>query len=406
MTTDLGLDVDQAEAERIIESLRNGIPPVGHLRRFTVGRTTELAELDGSLDRRTASKGGALLVQANYGAGKTHLLRLIQECALDTGYVTALVTVDSNGGIRFNRMETILGAVMRALEVPGDPIPGVGSLFRAYHGADETQLPAALVSDRDEISADGRWDISDELESAGLWVALRAWGLTKKPTTRALAESWLSSPPDYNSTPGQLYRGLVEGLRPKVRDPRSDMNFYSDKVFRFDVGGHQQAWDALADVDRIAQLSGYRGLVLLFDEFEDVIQNMRNIAHEQAAFVNLFSLFQGKKFPGMAYFAVTPDFAAKCRDRLQERMVYDFPTGRFDKLSRVEMRPITKPDFRALAGRIRDVHGLAYNWSAQDAFPKSTIEPLADSLIGRRSADQVRQAITSLVSALDEAAES
>ena len=50
-----------------IEALRYGVPPLGRVRELTVGRGEQLAEL-----RRTLDHGGfdALLVRANYGAGK------------------------------------------------------------------------------------------------------------------------------------------------------------------------------------------------------------------------------------------------------------------------------------------------------------------------------------------------
>jgi len=41
--------MDAGEAQRIIESLRQGIPPTGHVRRFTVGRESEIQQLKNRL---------------------------------------------------------------------------------------------------------------------------------------------------------------------------------------------------------------------------------------------------------------------------------------------------------------------------------------------------------------------
>jgi chromosomal replication initiation ATPase DnaA len=68
--------MESRQAQRVIESLRQGIPPEGHIRRFTVGRKSEIARLTTRLDK---SESGALLLKANYGSGKTHLLRFIRE---------------------------------------------------------------------------------------------------------------------------------------------------------------------------------------------------------------------------------------------------------------------------------------------------------------------------------------
>ena len=56
----------------------------------------------------------------------------------------------------------------------------------------------------------------------------------------------------------------------------------------FTSGAIVKSWDGLADLDLLAQLAGFRGLVLLVDEFEDVIQNLTRVNFKQAAFWNLF----------------------------------------------------------------------------------------------------------------------
>src|SRR5437870_3020951 len=157
-----------AESERIIESLRYGIPPRGHVREFTVGREAQIRELTGDLhsdERVPGSQGKALLVKANWGAGKSHLLEVIREVALENNYVVSLIVANAQGGVRFNRMETILGEVCRQLEVPGVGGKGIGTLFSAYVGTDEARLSPKQRARRSDISNNGRWDFSDILDS-------------------------------------------------------------------------------------------------------------------------------------------------------------------------------------------------------------------------------------------------
>ncbi|WP_041740462.1 BREX system ATP-binding domain-containing protein, partial [Calothrix sp. PCC 6303] len=105
------------EVQGVIESLRLGIPPSGYIRYFTVGRISEIAQLTARLQQE---KSGALLLKANYGSGKSHLLRFIRETALKEGFAISSVTLDAKSGIRFNRMDQILGAIWRGLEIPGN----------------------------------------------------------------------------------------------------------------------------------------------------------------------------------------------------------------------------------------------------------------------------------------------
>ena len=220
------------EAEQAIESLRKGIPPGGMVRSFTVGRQTELNELAATLARPSEHRGSALLIRANYGAGKSHLLRVIREMALGNGYAVASVTVDSQSGVRFNRMDTILGAICRTIEVPASSRKGVGVLFEHYFGADESRLAPSLIQTRREISDDSRWGLSERLSSPAMFVALRAWATSSAGSrTRDVAVDWLTSPDKYYTTPGRLYDELVGFRGHPFREPRSRQHMLSDGVF-------------------------------------------------------------------------------------------------------------------------------------------------------------------------------
>lgn len=399
--TDLDLDIDAAELA--IESLRKGIPPTGHLRHFTVGRKAQLKQLAATIKDRADHEPAALLVQANYGAGKTHLLRLIREVALDEGFAVALVTVDSNSGVRFNRMDQVCSAVMREIEVPGRAGKGVGCLFEHYFDIAESGLPAHLLARRRNLSMDGKWSRMRELRSTPFWVAMRGWHRSTSKDAKEVVKSWLSSTWDFKDRRQYLYWHLVRQLPASTNSLISEAEFYRSGAFRFDGGGHENAWLALQDLQTLATLSGLRGLVLLFDEFEDVIQNLKNISYQRSAFVNLIELMSHDRFTGWKYFAVTPEFAARCRARLMEREQYDFPVSMFDVLERIKMTPVREQEFLEMGRKVRELHGIAYDWDAKSVFTDRKLETLVSKLYSQSSADQVRQAMVGLVKALDKA---
>ena len=401
--TDLDLDID--EAELAIESLRKGIPPTGHLQHFTVGRRAQLKQLASTIQDREDHEPAALLVQANYGAGKTHLLRLIREVALDEGFAVALVTVDSRSGVRFNRMDQVCSAVMREIEVPGRDGKGIGCLFDHYFGVDEEELPLRIAGRRRYLSMDGKWSKSREVRSMPLWIALRGWHLSRSKDAKEVVRGWLSSTWDFNSQRQYLYSHLIGQLPASIHSFQSEAELYRTGAFRFDVAGHENAWLALQDLQTLAVLSGLRGLVLLFDEFEDVIQNLGRIDYQRTAFANLIDLMSHERFTGWKYFAVTPEFAARCRSRLLEKGQYDFPVSMFDDLERIKMTPVGEQEFLELGKKVREVHGIAYDWDAEGGFPDRKLGALVSKLYSKSSADQVRQAMVGLVKALDIALE-
>jgi hypothetical protein len=388
--------LELSAAEGVIENLRYGIPPQGYVRLFTVGRAEELDSLRQSLANAKPHRGAALLVRANYGAGKSHLLQVVREMALQSRYAVSLVVVNAQQGVRFNRMDTILGAVAARLEVPGGSGIGIGELFNAFANRQRETRGALEISNRNV------WDYSDALKAPGVFVGLRAWVNSSAGPVRDLVHDWLTNPAAYRTQRKLLYERLVAGLRRKFRDPRSDWQFYADEVFVFHTGGHQNAWGALGDFDFIARASGFRGLVLLFDEFEDVIQNLNRRDYQQEAFLNLFRFFGGQRFPGMGYFAVTPDFVVKCKVELMSRGVRDFDYKRFEELPSFAMGQISEKEFLELARRIRLVHGIALNWDARALISDRDLRKLADRLWAVESPERVRSAIEGLVRELDD----
>ena len=385
--------MNRMQAQRVIESLRKGIPPDGCVREFTVGRNDEIK---GLRDQLNTSASNALLLNANYGTGKTHLLRFVREEALTQNYAVSLVTVDSGSGIRFNRMDQIFGAICRNIEVPGGNISrGIRSFFN---------LLETCINERDEefwteLSNNGRWDSSEQLEAPALFVAIRAW-VTGNSAVADIVEDWLLQPDTYGQR--RLYSDLVEGLGRHFEDPRSEREFYSDNVFRFRTQAYTQSWAALHDLYNLARAAGLKGLILLFDEFEDVITNLRNISYEEKAFWNLFYFYAGKRFQGKTFFAVTPEFVEKCKERLLDRERWGFDLSRFDKLPKFEMSPLSQRSLCALTKKIVHVHGLAYDWDPRSLVNGDGLEAMVRVASSTQVMDRTRHTITHIVEHLDD----
>lgn len=84
---------DSLSARQSIEALRLGVVPAHHLETYTIGREAELLSIDQSL--ASAAQGGLRVVLGDYGTGKTHFLELTERLALQRGFLTTRVTLDS-----------------------------------------------------------------------------------------------------------------------------------------------------------------------------------------------------------------------------------------------------------------------------------------------------------------------
>lgn len=393
-------EFDRATAEQIIEQLRAGSPPPEHVRAFTVGRGDQLCALEKLLRDLEDDRGFALLVKANYGAGKSHFLKVVREMALESGYVVSLVVVETKGGVRFNRMDTILGAICRNLEAPGCRRRGLGVLLNAFSDVSPSDLSTTMLDDWNRISSNGNWGLSNYLGSPALYIALRAWVHTDDEGVRKLIDEWFENPVRDNFARKHLWLKLVDDEQFAFNDPRPELQFYSDGVFAFNADGHRQAWAALGDLSMIARIGGYRGVVVLFDEFEDVI-NLDRRDYQQQAFQNLFRFFDGDSFSGMSCFAVTPDFVAKCRNELINRKVYGFNYARFDQLPSLEIESVQRCHFRQLAMYIQAVYAVAYKADPKILLSADEMTQLVEGLWVVQPPDRVRQGIKAVVHVLD-----
>ena len=389
------------EVQRVIESLRLGIPPDGQVRYFTVGRLSEITELTARLQQ---GKTDALLLKANYGSGKSHLLRFIRETALKANFAVSSVTLDAKSAVRFNRMDQMLGAIWRGLEIPNNSeYRGVRPFFDwVCEQARESKGTAGKQWQK--ITNNGQWNFSQSLESPAIFIALRAWMSGR--VNKYLVEDLLFQKSNYKTQ--DLYQELIHKSRMCYREELEltrtiKWQNYTTKALLFDFKsqGYAQSWAAIRDIHTLACASGMRGIIILFDEFEDVLSNITNIAHQEMAFQNLFQFFAGHQFQGMSFFAVTPEFVSKCRNRLISKGRWDYDYAQLDALSTFEMSPLELSQLQELTIKIKDFHGIAYGWDTNSSAIELGLTAIVKKTGTIAVQDRTRQTIKEVVKFLD-----
>lgn len=393
------------QAEKILENLRIGIPPSGFLEFFTVGRKDQVEWLNAHLN---GDGGYALLLKANYGSGKSHLLELIREKALAAGFATSMVVLDANSGVRFNRMDQIFGAILRNLKIEheGGTSHGLAAVLDFLAESAEAAKSKPKAPGHKfwaKVTNNWKWDYSEKLASPPFFIAFRAWATSDSSSVRELVLDWLAFPENYKSSRREIYELLVEGLRSKFRDPRPHRQFYNplEGVLDFQTSGYKNCWSALEDLNQMCIASGSPGMAILFDEFEDVLTNLKNINWKESAFWNLFRFVSGDRFTGKTFYAVTPSFAQKCKAILIERDRWDFDYDQFDDLPTFEMSPLGKRNLLDLAERIAAVHARAYSYEV-DPESKDRMKEIVAEAAESAVQDRARQAIKLAVEALDD----
>lgn len=410
--------MNRIEAERIIESLRTGIPPEGKVSLITVGRYSEIIKIQEILKIK---KPQSFLIEANYGSGKSHLLKLINELSLNAGFVTSLIILDAQSSSRFNRMDQIFGQVCRNIQIPNSNSKSIrylfDALFRKYYDKkvnSDLFLAEELAKETEFIrllSNNGKWDFSEYLNSPSIFIALRAWFLSYTHNHQNinqlddLIEDWLFNNHIYSiNRKKYLYSKLVRNLDDWFTDPRYEREFYRNNIFSFQAEQYNQSWTALQDLNTLTKAAGFKGFIILVDEFEDVIYNLNNITWQQVAFRNLFHFFSLKKFSSISFFAVTPAFAHKCKKLLQEKEIQDFNYSTFNDLTKFKVEILSSDELIKLCDKIIPIHEIAYDWDF-DSSNRKLVHSASKESASLPIEFRVRQTIKSIVKVLDDCLE-
>lgn len=129
-------------ARQTLEAIRLGVVPASDVAAYTVGRDDELSLIDVDLGE-VAERGGAVRAfLGDYGVGKTHLLELLQQKALQRNYLVARAMLDA-WETSASHPGRVYRALVRGLRYPERPYEEGAGLGRLLQKALAT--PGALA---------------------------------------------------------------------------------------------------------------------------------------------------------------------------------------------------------------------------------------------------------------------
>ncbi len=224
---------ERSDARQAMEAIPLGVVPSRCARDYTVARDAALASFDALLE----SRRGMRVLWGDYGAGKTHLLDVIETTALERQFVTSRIALGPDEAPP-SQPQRLFRALVTLLRLPDGA--GVGLLA----------LLERLVESADHHTPDGKR--FSRFFSPYLWAQHRH----DEGAAALMSDYLLGEPTD----PYLLERGLRRvrwpGPKPLVL---SDFRTYG-RVY-LHLFGVLAAW---------CKDAGYRGLLLLLDEVEYV----------------------------------------------------------------------------------------------------------------------------------------
>ena len=348
-------------ARRAVEALRNGVPNGEAVRALGCNQPKAEARFVDMLDKASAPPGVAagsqgMLVSADFGAGKSHLLTHLEHLALSRNFVCSRVAISKEtplydlgkvfvSAIENGRIRDRSGRLVEDLALAVNPVSSdrYADFFQwsdrsASDGSLHPIFPASLC-----VYKKGEGELNNDIEA--FWAGERRQVSKIRSGLRKTNEAkrYRFKAPKLSDLPPQRLRFVIE----------------------------------------LMKAAGYRGWVVLLDEIEligsySILQRGRSYA-EVARWMGRV---QGEIYPGLIVAgAVTGDFASaiispdgrkKDRDYIRPKLEGSARHGALASRAETGMRllerdcialePPGEDDVLVTMKTLRDLYGRAYGW--------------------------------------------
>jgi hypothetical protein len=357
-------DLDQVTAERIIENLRDGVPPKRGVSRYATG--TDFAEKvrDRHLSREI-SAGKIRFVGGSWGAGKTHFFRLLREYAFDRNLLVSNVELSAEQ-TPFNKFERVFFEIVRNIASP--TMYRTGNLSAALPFG---EVLREVLEDWTEKYGSKHAAIealnSDLMQQTDIDIDFR----------RVVAEYWKTFEDDGRTADVlENIRGtLMQWFEGEGEATALKRDFGVQKVVK-----KENARIFLASLGKFVRWLGFRGLLVLLDESEMSHSTMRKSSLKQAHNNLLHLINEAESVEGLVLlYAAVPEFFDDPRYGIK---TYGALAQRIGALEARRPNPLAKvwnidylaqePDaFAVAASKIRGIYEIAYA-DAVDSLPSVT----------------------------------
>ena len=99
--------------EKVINALRMGVIPEGHLQSFMVGKDKEKVALKDFMEAIATGGSQVRFLRGAYGSGKSFMLKYVESIAKSQNYIVA--TIPMHSGFGFSKFEDIYSSIMANL---------------------------------------------------------------------------------------------------------------------------------------------------------------------------------------------------------------------------------------------------------------------------------------------------
>ena len=371
--------MEQRLALSVIESLRKGVPPQRGTDIYSVGyekliEGTKRHHLKGIEDR-----GIIRFISGSWGAGKTHFFRLLRDITFKERCLVSNVELSVNDA-PLNKFERVFYGVIRNVTTPS-----------VYHEDAPTESAPFGRVVRESLLYLGA---QDSLDSGELNHESYSKALQKLMADQGIDIDFKKMIQRYWETylPEAADAAIQDQVRAEILQWFSGEGAIGAYRKRFGVNkmiNKDNAKLMLQSLASFVRLSGYRGLVILFDEAEQSYSIMRKSALKDAQ-NNLLSLINNiEAIPGLfLIYATTPEFYTNPRYGI---VIYGALAGRIGRPEERSPRALNTiwnldaletsiDEYESASKKIRAVYLKSYPEDAENIPDDNEVEKFVDDL--------------------------
>jgi P-loop Domain of unknown function (DUF2791) len=388
----------------LLNSLGAGVVPRIGLEYIAVGRTKEIAACLQDLDN--IAEGGAAFrtIVGRYGAGKSFMLQLIRNHAMERGFVVADVDLSPERRLAGGNRQGVATyrELMRNLATKIRPDGGgLAPLLEGWINAIQNQVVQATGMRPNDEGFD------DQVEAQIRAVVKDIEGLVHGfEFANIISAYWRG----YRLDNDRLKDAALRWLRGEFATKTEAKTELGVRVIIDD-----DTWyDYIKLVAKFVADIGYKGLIVLIDEAVHLLK-ITHAVSRQSNYDKLLAIFndtmQGKAENLYTIIGGTPQFVEDPRRGLysdeawRSRLVGSSRIqGKFQDTTAplIRLDPLTKPEIEQLLQRLAEVHAVHYKYdyflTAQD------LQTFVDEVANRLGADTLltaREVVRDLVAALN-----
>jgi len=370
-------ELTQDQSRAVLQALRDGQVPPYHALELCVGREPIIESYRALLDGVTEGQAAVRFVRGDYGHGKSMLLRVFEEIALQRQFAVARLSVRSE--LPFNKLEELYRKIVREIQVPSGR-KGIEALLRQWVNTLRRNVDKRIGADAEPF------ELNAAIEREG---------------SKSLREVRQASPGFADGAKAYL-DAVVQNNPAKAEAAvtwlRQDPHQRAEQKRMIGVKGNltrETALEFLSALLRFVRWVPLAGTVILIDEAE-YIRNLPQERLRTVAYDIIRALWDDCNSGEIKYtlfvFAATHEMFSderrgfKSYEALADRMGADVLEEGSDNQDMrwpiVDLPLLEQPQLIELGRRLMELHGRAEGWNPEQRIDDELLSEIAERAAG------------------------